>query len=712
MLSSQKSGESELPALNYCLKLRQPAQRREFWKSSTSFATVRRVSMSAGTEHRKLAAIMFTDMVGYSGLWERDEALALELLDEHRRVVRELLARNGGREVKTIGDGFLIEFPSALAAVRAAVQTQQALHERNLDGAPERQVRIRIGVHVGDIVARDGDIHGDGVNIAARIESHAPAGGILVTRAVWEQVHNKIEQELVGRGTVKLKNIERPVEVFSLALPWQSGLVDGLDLEPSGALAGLPRPRNLQTETEPNHCPIRAVAVKPLDDFSGDAGQAYLSDGMTQALCAALGNITALRVPGRSSVMRYKGAAKSIPQMARELNVDAIVEGSVQRAGTRILISAQLIEARSDRHLWAMSYERDLGDFFKVQSEVALAIASEVRVRVTPEEQARLTRTRSADPEAVEACLLGLHHWWQWSDEGFINARQYFQKAIAIAPNYALGHAGEALNYAFGSTWLWRPRDVMPLAKAAAQRAIGLDPGLAEAYVASACVRFKYDWDWTGAENDFKRALELSPNSSLTLDQYNNFLVALRRFDEACAVLEKGLENDPLSPGLHNDLAVTHYYAGRLDQAQVHLRKALELNPAFLQAHIFLGWAYHFTGHPEGALSEFEFVSKRVPDMALPHGALGYAYGALGRDQDAVKQLAELERIARTRYVSDALSAWVWLGLGKPEKALDLLEKCCEERDVQMSYLKASPVLSVLHNEPRFRFLVKRAGLE
>jgi TolB-like protein len=325
---------------------------------------------------------------------------------------------------------------------------------------------------------------------------------------------------------------------------------------------------------------ITSLAVKPLDDYSGDTNQAYLSDAMTEALCSALGNISALRVPGRSTVMRYKHSPKSIPEMAQELNVDAIVEGSVQRAGNRMLVTAQLFEAGTDRHLWSTNYERDLGDFFKVQSEVARAIAAKVQVRLTREDQARLARARTAKPETIEAYLRGMQQWWHWFDEGTTNAPGYFQKAIEIEPDYAPAHAGVALTYLTASTRmsLWPPREGVPQGKEAAQRAIQLDPTLADAYVARGLARFSFDWDWAGAEQDFQRALELNPNSSLALDGYANLLAPRRRFDEAAALLSKALELDPLSPGLHYDLGWTYWASGQFGRAMSQFRKTLELD--------------------------------------------------------------------------------------------------------------------------------------
>lgn len=685
---------------------------------------------SENTQFRKLAAIMFTDMVGYSDLAQRNEALALELVEEHRRLLRAIFPTHRGREVKSTGDGFFIEFKSALSAVRCAVEIQRTLRERNAAGPPERAILIRIGIHVGDVVERESDLFGDGVNIAARIEPLAEPGGVCVSEDVARQIQNKIGLPLIRFGSVDLKHIQLPVVIYKLVL-------GGPPPDP-GPPAGRPRKQTLTlvlallvavsfavlfVVMRGKHGPssgstgkvagrITSLAVKPLDDFSGDTNQAYLSDGMTEALCAALGNVSALRVPGRSSVMRYKNTQQTIGEIAKELGVDAVVEGSVQRAGNRILITIQLVEAATDRHLWATNYERDLGEFFKVQNEVARAVAGEIQVRLTPEDQARLARARLAKSGAVEAYLHGMHQWWQWSDAGATNALNQFRRAIEIDPDYAPAHAGMALSYMLGSASLWPPREAMPKCREAAQKAILLDPLLPEAHDALGWVRLQFDWDWAAAEKDFRRAVELSPKSPLALDALNNYLVARGQFPEAITVLGRALDSDPLSPALHSDLGWTHWLAGDPGKGIPHLRRALELDPKFLQARTWLAWACLFTGKTNEALTEFQGIVKLNPESLWASARLGYAYGVAGRRAEALAVLADLERRAKRSYVVPSVTVLAHVGLGQKAEALDALEKAFEERESWMAWLKVDPLLVSLHGEPRFQALVKKVGLE
>ncbi len=687
---------------------------------------------SPGTEHRKLAAIMFTDMVDYSALAQRDEALALELLEEHRRVLRGLFPEHQGTEIKTTGDGFLVEFASALAAVRCAIEIQEVIAGRNATAPDGKTFQIRIGIHVGDVVRRENDVFGDGVNIAARIEPLAEPGGICISEDVARQVQNKLPQTFVKFGPAELKNIQLPVVVYKLS----SGAANAGATAPSAR-----RPSSLSRSTQvfavilpvvlgvsvwmigkfwptksvissiPSAKPsarITSLAVKPLDDYSGDTNNAYLSDGMTDAFCAALGNISALRVPGRSTVMRYKHSPKSIPEMAKELSVDAVVEGSIQRAGNRILVTVQLVEGATDRHLWAARFERDMGDFFKVQGEVAQAIADEIQVRLTPEDRARLGRARTVNPDALEAYLRGMESFWNWSDKGVSNAFNYFQQAIKIDPNYAPAHAGIAIAYYNEKEG---PREAMPKVLAAAQEAIRLDPMLGDAYVIRGWVRLQFDWNWAEAEKDFRHGLDLAPNSSYALDTYFSFLVQREKFDEAIAYAQKALKLDPRSPALNADLGWVYDMAGHPELATPHLVKALQLETNFAYGHFILSENHRLLGKTNEAVAEVEKVVALDPGPQSV-AALGYIYGVVGRRAEALQQLAKLDELSRTRFVGNYWRAMISMGLGQKETALDFLEKAYDDRGDTMPWLKLFPHLAPLRNEPRFQALLKKVGLD
>src|SRR3989440_2373671 len=309
---------------------------------------------------------MFTDLVGYSALAGRNEALALTLLEEHRSIVRPIVSKFGGREIKAIADGFLLEFGSAVEATRCAVAIQESLQARNEECQPGHKVQARIGVHLGDVVFSDSDVLGDGVNIASRIEQLAAPGGICISEDVARQIRNKVPGALQSIGTPELKNIHARIEVFRL-VPSSS--------EPSGPA--------MQSNS---------IAVLPFVNMSADPENEYFSDGLTEDILTNLSRIKALKVISRTSVMQYKGTTKTVRQIGRELGVEAVLEGSVRKAGNQVRISAQLIDSHSDEHLWAQSYDRELRDIFSMQSEVAERIVQALRAQMTPGEEAKLWR--------------------------------------------------------------------------------------------------------------------------------------------------------------------------------------------------------------------------------------------------------------------------------------------------------------------------------
>jgi adenylate cyclase len=318
--------------------------------------------MSQG--QRRLAAIMFTDMVGYTALAQKNEPLSLSLLEDQRKLVRSILARHDGREVKTMGDAFLVEFSSALDAVRCAYDIQRAAREFNLAQSEERKLELRVGIHLGDVVESQGDISGDAVNIASRIEQLAEPGGICLTRQVYDQVHNKLELQLSSLGESKLKNVDQTTEVFRVVMPWVSR---------QEALRGA--------------YDKKRIAVLPFANISRDSADEYFADGMTEEIIATMSRISGLKVIARTSVMGYKGGQKKISEVARELDVGSILEGSVRKVGDRARVTVQLIDSETSEHVWAESYDRDLKDVLAIQSDISTTVAEALRVKLLDKER-------------------------------------------------------------------------------------------------------------------------------------------------------------------------------------------------------------------------------------------------------------------------------------------------------------------------------------
>jgi TolB-like protein/Flp pilus assembly protein TadD len=454
--------------------------------------------------------------------------------------------------------------------------------------------------------------------------------------------------------------------------------------------------------------PIRSLAVLPLGNLSGDPEQEYFSDGMTEALIAELGKVRALRVISRQSVMRYKGTDKSMPQIAQELDVDAVIEGSVLHSEGRVRITAQLIGTSPERHLWANNYDRDLSDILILSSEVARAIAGEIQVTLTPEEEARLGSTRPVNPEAHEAYLKGRYYWNQFTTEGWNRALDYHKEAIAKDPGFALAYVGLAEAYNLSGSWHGDrpPQEAYRLARAAAEKALEIDDTLAEAHSELGFAQFVYAWDWAGAEREFRSGIQLDPNSATTHDKYAVFLNAMGRFEEAKTEISRALELNPLSPIAYVDLGVNYLRSGQYGKAREQASKAAELDPDFSPAYEILGMAFWREGKSEQAS---EALSKAVQLHDHPDriGDLGYVYAASGRTEEARKLLRELKQEQAPGHVSVAI-AKVHAGLGENDLAFASLEEAIEEGNPSVVWLNFYPAYDPLRSDPRFAELLRR----
>lgn len=453
---------------------------------------------------------------------------------------------------------------------------------------------------------------------------------------------------------------------------------------------------------------IRSLAVLPLQNLSRDPEQEYFADGMTEELTADLAKIGAVRVISRTSAMRYKGVNKSLPEIARELSVDGIIEGSVQRAGDRVKITAQLIHAATDTHLWAESYEGNMGDVLALQDEVARSIANEVKVKLSPPELARLTGRRAVNPEAYEAYLKGRYYWSKRTVEGEQKGLEYFQQAVALDPAYAPADSGIADSYiVLGAHAHLDVHDAFPKAKAAAMKALELDEGSAEAHVSLGTVRTFYDWDWTGSEREFRRALELQPNYSTAHHWYAHYLVQVGRVDEAVGEMKRARELDPFGITVNIWLATTLYYSRQYDKAIDQYHRTLELYPEWSDLHNGIGNCYAQKGLVLEAVGEWEKTLRLGGENQIAD-SLQEAYAAGGYTGYLRKNLDHLKASAQAATPLDF--AYAYARLGDNEHALEWLEKAYDKRDPWL-YLKAEPVFDGLRAEPRFKDLVRHMGL-
>ncbi len=457
---------------------------------------------------------------------------------------------------------------------------------------------------------------------------------------------------------------------------------------------------------------IQSIAVLPLENLSGDPGQEYFADGMTEELIATLGKLSALRVISRTSAMRYKKTDKPLPQIARELNVDAVIEGSVLRAGDRVRITAQLIQAATDRHLWAETYDRDLRDVLALQDEVARAIASEIKVKLTPQEQTRLASARQVNPEAHELYLKGRYYWNKRTPDTLKKSLEYFEQAIEKDPSYAPAYAGLADSYdmlAAGSYAVLPPKQAYPRAEAAAMKALQLDSTLAEAHTSLAWAKIFFDWDWQGAEREFTQAIELNPGYANAHHWYALYLTIMGHHSEAIAEDRKAESLDPLSLIISADLAMEALGpAGMYDQEMEQCRKTLEMDPSFPLAHACLCDSYKNKRMYKEAVAEMQKAIDLSGGSVVWVSALAHTYALAGRRDEATKILNELKARSKREFVSPILFAYIYAGLGDKDQAFAWLEKAYEERSDVVGGLKVGRQLDPLRSDPRFQDLLRR----
>jgi len=504
---------------------------------------------------RRLAAIMFTDTVGFTALSQRNETLSLELLDEQRAMLRPIFQRHGGKEVKTLGDGFLVEFTNALEAVRCAYEIQRMSREANYSRPSERQILLRVGVHLGDVVETGGDISGDAVNIASRVEPLADAGGVCITRQVYDQVQNKFELPLMSLGARPLKNVNTPLEVFKIVMPWTEGGGAGL------------------SEVDRNR-----IAILPLANFSPAAGDEYFADGMTDEIISTVSGISGLSVISRTSAMRYKQTSKSMTEIGRELRAGKLLEGSVRKYGNRVRITVQLIDSERDAHLWAQSYDGSLDDVFETQSDIARKIAEALKL---PSPRA------GAGPESPEVhalCLRARTLYNKATRESNEQATLLFEDALKIDPDSARATAGLAICYADAAGWgSIDLKEGYDKARALARRALELDETLPEAHVALGNMLMLDDYP--GAEVELKKALSLNPSLADAHEWYASILRGLGRMEESLEEAKKAYELDPLPPGRAFFLCTEYFFMGRNDEALAVATRVIQTEPGYSAAY-------------------------------------------------------------------------------------------------------------------------------
>ena len=647
-----------------------------------------RIQLSEG--ERRLAAIMFTDMVDYTTLSGKNEALALTLLEEHRQFLRPVFARHGGREVKTIGDGFIVEFQSALEAVRCAVEIQQLMQERNQNVPSESKILLRVGVHLGDVEHRDGDVYGDAVNIASRVQSLADPGGVSITQQVFDHVRNNEEFRTVALGQNQLKNVQTPTEVYRvLPSTERTKLTTNEVLEP------------------------RRVAALPLAIISSDQQDEYFADGLTEEIINTLSMIPGLRVIARTSVMKYKQVNKSVGEIGRELKVGSILEGSVRKAGGRLRITIQLIDVGSEAPIWAQKYDRELEDVFKIQTDIAVRVAEALKVQLLRENRTLIEQKAPEDIGAYILYLRGRYYWSKRTKEDLDKAIAYFGEAIQKDPKYALAYAGMADCYTLMGRHLYLPpKDAFLKAREYANRALELNDNLAEAHTSLAAVLINYNWDWNAAEEQFKHAIHLNPNYATAHFWHSVLLQTIGRLQESITAAEKAQVLDPLSPVIGMGVVQAYFFSEQYEKAIDECHRYLEMNPNFVVAQDYLVHLHVRTGKFEEAANQAKRLSEISERKAEAGAHLAYVQAASGKTEIAKKLLEKSVAESKLGYSNPTIFITVYSILGDQDNAFLWAEKALESGQIAFPSLRFSPDLKRFRVDARYNSLLAKARLQ
>jgi adenylate cyclase len=638
---------------------------------------------------RRLASVMFTDIAGYTALSESNEALALSLLEEHRSLVRPVFARHDGREVKTLGDGFLVEFPSVLEAVRCAIDVQEAVHARNLRTASDRRIELRVAVHLGDVEHRDGDVYGDAVNIASRIHELVEPGGIVITGQVFENIRNSREFRTVPLGRHALKNVSVPIEAYKLLLPSEKAVPASAPLEPS------------------------RIAVIPLVMLSPDQTDEYLADGLTEEVINTLSSIPGLKVIARTSMMKYKGAKKGAAEIARELGVGTVLEGSVMKSGDKIRVTMQMVDAKTDEPVWAQKFDKKLKDVFAIQTDIAKKVADALKVRLLKDQRAIIEKKA---PETIDAYVLylrGRYYWGKRTEEDLRKAIGYFEEAVSKDRNYTLAYTGLADCYTLMGRHLYmKPEEAFWKARGYAQRALEIDDTLAEAHTSLAGIMINYDWDWKGAEEQFRRAIQLNPNYATAHHWYSVLMLTTGRLQEGLEEAEVAHILDPLSPVVSMGLVQVYLFAGRFEEAIDECRRHLEMHPGLTVAHDFLIHLQVLKGSFGEASREADTLEKLSDRKAEAMAHKAYVEAAQGWKGEARKLIDEIDDGPGTEYSNPTIFITVWSMLGEMDRAYEWAGRALEDGKVAFPSLRLSPDLVAFRSDPRFGEFLKKVKLD
>jgi TolB-like protein/class 3 adenylate cyclase/Tfp pilus assembly protein PilF len=639
---------------------------------------------------------MYTDMVGYTALGQRNESLSLALVKEQRKLIRPILARHNGREIKTMGDAFLVEFPNATDSVRCAYDIQRAIREFNLALASDKRIHLKIGIHLGEVVESQGDISGDAVNVASRIYPLAEDGGVCLTRQVYDHVLNKTELQMTSIGVKPLKNVGVPIEVYRMEMPWEQPT-------PSKEAVALPRDR---------------IAILPFANMSPDPNDGYFADGMTEELISTTSSIAGLTLIARTSVMGYKGTTKRVEEIGKELSVGTVLEGSVRKSGNRLRITAQLIDVQSQGHLWAQSYDRELDDIFKIQDDIAGKIAEALRVRLATTQEPVRKQTESI--EAYTLYLKGRSLLNKRDEEGILGAIRSFQEAIRIDPTYAKAYSGLAdayslaaaggLCYNIGYDYITDPREGLSKAREALTRALELDDALPEAHASLGHLAFD-DCRFQEARRELRRAIELSPSYASAHHWYSLCLMEFGNLSDAIDEMERAHVLDPLSSIITLHLALDYLLSGRPEEALAMTDRLVEKMPTLPEGYMTRLMVFGDGGMKNKAFADLETFHKLYPDEEIYKLVLAMLYGWFGEREKGLNLVQELLRETHDAPKSSFTVSETYAVLGEADECFKWADRAIEKKQLFTMWLRYGHWYDKVRNDPRFPEIFKRLGL-
>lgn len=640
---------------------------------------------------RQLASIMFTDMAGFTALMQLNEQAAIEKRRRLKEVLEKSIPAYHGKIVEYAGDGALSIFNSAIESVRCAIAIQQQLFR-------EPKVELRIGIHSGDISIEEGVIYGDGVNLASRIESIAVPRSVLVSEKVFDEISNQSDLDAVEIGFFEFKHIIKPVRVF--AIQAESIVV--------------PSRNELNGKTKPA---VNRLAVLPFMNLSNDPENEFFSDGITEELLNALCKVDGMQVTARTSSFAFKGINKDVREIGTQLNVDRVLEGSVRKAGNKVRITAQLINAADGYHIWSETYDRDLTHIFEVQDEISHIIANKFRQNLS---DASYKETMVSAPtkniEAYTRYLKGLHFYNQISPSEVRKGIACFEKAVALEPQYANAYGMMASSYAIlGASGQMPADEAFAIVHAYADKSLQIDPSVASGYTAKGTAYLMYDWKWNEAFAALEKAIALNPASTTAHQMLSFYYMITSQPQEAVRIMQQAYKSDPLSPLVNKFLADAYLFAGRTEDSLRQCEMLLDIHPNMGVAMEVKGWSIGVRGDWKKAATIFE-EARRLNNQTGLKGlyALGCAYANAGETEKALDCIDKIEQlqVLEPEKVLDVDLALIWLSLGNADKAFHHLFRCVEKKIGPVAIIINHHMFKVPVEDPRFRLLREMLHLE